>query len=347
MRVCRSHPASAARRTPVAREPACRGALAGPLVVALTGLSLLLPLAGCGKSTKPAGPARRATPAAEPSAKGQRCGAYKRPVRRGTLPPMIDEASGLVVSAADPNVLWTHNDGAEGRLYAVNAVTGKRVATLSFGLPQPPDADWEDLSAGPCGGALKGKRCLYIADIGNNERARKVVRVHRLVEPDPRKGDLRVRALETMAVRFPKRAHNSEALTVDPAGVVWILTKSKRTIRVMRAPFRAGSATWEQVAKLDGEAVLLSPKGKAVTGHGALVTGMDYDPQLGRVAVRTYKAVWEVCVGKLGVAGLAKRRWHRVSKPKEKQGESVAYGPGGLWHVSEGMAKVISFEARR
>jgi hypothetical protein len=55
------------------------------------------------------------------------------------------EASGLIVSRRDPEILWTHNDsGDTSRLFALDR-DGAALGTWSFDLP---DSDWEDLAWG-------------------------------------------------------------------------------------------------------------------------------------------------------------------------------------------------------
>lgn len=97
-------------------------------------------------------------------------------VRVGTIAhPAIRESSGIVASRRFPEVLWTHNDSGhaaelfaidrEGNLLAEFEVAGRNV-------------DWEDISIDDDGR-------LYIADIGNNSRERREIRVLVVEEPDP------------------------------------------------------------------------------------------------------------------------------------------------------------------
>ncbi len=81
--------------------------------------------------------------------------------------PEATELSGLVFSRTRPDVLWTHNDSGDvPRVFALRrdgSVLGRTQITGAEAV------DWEDIATGPApgGGAL-----LYLADIGDNARAR-------------------------------------------------------------------------------------------------------------------------------------------------------------------------------
>lgn len=137
----------------------------------------------------------------------------------------VTESSGVAVSSRRAGVLWTHNDsGDEPRLYATDSAGGDLGSVRVAGAQ---NVDWEDLGAGPCPPAAH--RCLYAADIGDNERSRDHVVIYRLAEPEPP-----LTAADTVrevpceaatALRYPDRPHDAEAVAVDPAGRVFIFTK--------------------------------------------------------------------------------------------------------------------------
>jgi hypothetical protein len=88
----------------------------------------------------------------------------------------IREGSGLVASRRHAGVFWTLSDG--GNPAALYAIT--REGDLIRAYPVAADnVDWEDL-------AVDGEGRLYVADVGNNRRDRKEIRVIRVDEPDPR-----------------------------------------------------------------------------------------------------------------------------------------------------------------
>ena len=91
----------------------------------------------------------------------------------------LQELSGLVASRHNSNVLWTHNDGPQDTVHAINT-QGQWVGWLQ--LPGAPSQDWEDIAVGP--GPEAGVDYLYIGDIGGNNDDRTVVQVFRVPEPE-------------------------------------------------------------------------------------------------------------------------------------------------------------------
>ena len=137
----------------------------------------------------------------------------------------VIESSGVAVSSRRARVLWTHNDsGDEPRLYATDSA-GDDLGSVR--LAGAENVDWEDLGAGPCPPATH--RCLYAADIGDNERSRDHVVIYRLAEPEPplaASDTLREVPCEAAtALRYPDHPHDAEAIAIDPAGRVFIFTK--------------------------------------------------------------------------------------------------------------------------
>src|SRR5229473_6552549 len=100
----------------------------------------------------------------------------------GTLhSPRVKESSGIAASRAHPGVLWTHNDsGDDAFVYATDLAGPDRGFVRIRGARA---VDWEDIALGPCLTQLGA--CLYIADTGDNEMARKSVVIYAVAEPDP------------------------------------------------------------------------------------------------------------------------------------------------------------------
>ena len=95
--------------------------------------------------------------------------------------------------------------------------------------------DWEDLAVGPC---PEGS-CLYIADIGDNNRARRQITIYRV--PEPRPDDKATAARRGMDVAYPDGAHDAEALFVTPNGQLFLVSKENaRTTALYRVPAPAG-----------------------------------------------------------------------------------------------------------
>src|SRR5262245_27529837 len=90
--------------------------------------------------------------------------------------PRIKESSGIVVSRQYPEVFWTHNDGKDQVLYAINRA-GKSLA--DFRITGAFVDDWEEI-------AIDDNRHLYIGDLGNNNLRRMQLAVYEIDEPNPR-----------------------------------------------------------------------------------------------------------------------------------------------------------------
>ena len=203
--------------------------------------------------------------------------------------PRLVETSGVTPSTRRPGVLWTHNDsGDEPRLYATDSAGDDLGSVLVAGAR---NVDWEDLGGGPCPGVAT--RCLYAADIGDNRRARRQVVIYRLPEPDPPQGagdTLRSVPLESATtLRYPDHPHDAEAVVIDPAGRVMIITKEvlgrPLVYRVppRSRPQRPGEAdTLRFVGLLDVAPNLLLLR---------VVTGAAISPDGATLAVRTYSSL--------------------------------------------------------
>ena len=100
----------------------------------------------------------------------------------GTLhSPRVKESSGIAASRAHVGVLWTHNDsGDDAYVYATDLAGADRGVVRVRGARA---VDWEDIALGPC--PTRRGTCLYIADTGDNEMARKSVVIYAVAEPDP------------------------------------------------------------------------------------------------------------------------------------------------------------------
>ena len=261
------------------------------------------------------------------------CETYGTPQTHGELPPVVNEASGLVVSSFDDQILWLHNDsGDRARVYAVRS-DGELLATVE--LAGVDAFDWEDMARGPCepGG---DSSCLYLGDVGDNDRARPSLSIHRIVEPNPNEGDRVVTEIETMAVTFADQARDCEAIVVDENAGVFLLAKE---IGGRFNVFTAQFSSQQGAVTLDHIGTATAP-----SGGPRLVTGADYASDQRRLLVRTYSAAMEYRLGgDQTLHDLADVEGVAVPARLERQGESIGYGTAGYWHVSEGTSPSIHF----
>jgi hypothetical protein len=237
-------------------------------------------------------------------------------VTAGLAPlPGVGEASGVAVSRRTPGILWSHNDSGRASLFAFDeAGNAKGIVELT---PVPID-DWEDLAAGPC---PEGS-CLYIADIGDNNRGRRGITIYRV--PEPRPDDKTTKPADAWTMTYPDRAHDAEALFAASGGQLFLVTKEDvRTTALYRVPAPSGSGIGQlqQVAQLPLDRV----------------TGAAASPDGSWVALRTNTELLFYPAADLVAGKNVQPRRFDLKPLKERQGEGVAFGPNGvIYLVGEG-----------
>ncbi|MFT4977364.1 MAG: PKD repeat protein [Myxococcota bacterium] len=122
----------------------------------------------------------------------------------------LDEASSLMASRADTDLVWSHNDsGDTARLFALGMDGRHRgIVTLDGAEAE----DWEDsaLYVDPETGATT----LFIGDIGDNNGSREAVSI--VMVPEPGDGDV-TGDWTTMTLAYPDaRALDAHTLLADP-----------------------------------------------------------------------------------------------------------------------------------
>ena len=161
--------------------------------------------------------------------------------------PELIESSGLAVSRRTPGLLWSHNDSGSAAILFALDTSGSIRARVRVPIVT---RDWEDISAARC----PSGDCLYIADIGDNGRARRQVQIYRV--PEPAAADAETPPPEVFNATYADGAHDAEALFVVDADL-FIVTKDRRGY-VYRATVPAGGSrelALRRVAQLGLEAV--------------------------------------------------------------------------------------------
>jgi hypothetical protein len=243
----------------------------------LVALGVLALLAACAPPPPP--------PAKPPVLNAACRGALVASVPGSIASPDVRELSGIGASRRADGVWWAHNDsGDSARVFAVGS-DGRDLG--QFALAGASAVDWEDLAVGP--GPVGGTSYLYVADIGDNAKARPSVRVYRVAEPvvaasattpPPPQTLSGVAALELV---YPDGPHDAEALLVDPvSGELIVVTKELGgTAQVFRAPANLAG----------GSSTTLTQVATVALGFGRPVTAADVTPAGDVVALRTYSTV--------------------------------------------------------
>ncbi len=145
------------------------------------------------------------------------------PAARGGLAnPKLTETSGIIASGTMPDVIYAHNDsGDSSRFFAVS----RSGADLGiFKVEGAQNIDWEDMDRGPC----PAGSCLYIADIGDNERERLAYTLYRMSEPTAIQPGEQPIAADRIVFTYPDGPHDAEVLLVHPiTGELTIVSKVK------------------------------------------------------------------------------------------------------------------------
>ena len=226
--------------------------------------------------------------------------------------PGLLEASGAALSRRTPGVIWSLNDSGQPIVHAVDASGAARGRVR---IPNATVDDWEDISIAPCAGGS----CLYIADIGDNNRARRAITIYRVAEPQPQ--DALSAPADVFTAVYPDGAHDAEALFIAGEDLFILTKEATAALYRFPQPLKPG-------AKVTLERVGALPL-RAVTDAETSVDGA-------WVAVRTNDALALYRTADL-TRGKANGITTSLRPLKEAQGEGVALDAGGLVYlVGEG-----------
>jgi hypothetical protein len=250
----------------------------------------------------------------------------------GVVPDELSESSGLAVSRTQPGVLWSHNDSGDGpNLYAID-LSGRLLAVIP--VAGAAAEDWEDMSSGPCPADMAtqltgtAQSCLYLADIGDNNRRREELTVYVLVEPKLPSTGAKAPTVtaRSFRYRYPDGPDDAEAFAVAPEGDVTIVSKG-----------RSGSIDFfgipaASVSRALGSGELLTAERGGNSGItpnaeiSRLVTSAAVSRDGTTLAVRTYNEVF--FYGAVEEQGGT--HWRDLKRPcflgdAEPQGEAIDY----------------------
>lgn len=149
---------------------------------------------------------------------------------KGQIEKRLEEASGLAASFQNPGCLWSINDSdnpAEIFLIDSSAKT-KLVCTLQ-GIK---NRDWEDIAIG--NGPKKGKKYVYVAEIGDNNAKYDFKYLYRFEEPSLKDGaEQTITNIETLILKLPDGKRDTEALMIDPStNDLYIISKREEKVRM-------------------------------------------------------------------------------------------------------------------
>lgn len=156
-------------------------------------------------------------------AEARLCRNWSSPESVGQLDSgLLPEASGLAVSAQFSNRLYHVNDRGNKPAIIVTDEQGQTIEQVGIKGFTPEDS--EELALGPCGQAT----CLFIGDIGDNDRSRSSVTVAWLREVQNWGSSAQIQG--RIQLQYPEGPQNAEAMVVHPeTGDLFIFTKGMET----------------------------------------------------------------------------------------------------------------------
>lgn len=193
-----------------------------------------------------------------------------------------NESSGLAAGRANPGVFYTHDDGGDPSLFLFS-LDGSFLGEQR--VDGATNRNWEDVAGGPCPAGVAAEHCLWIGDIGDNEETRESVIVYVIPESEGH-----TETAVSCALRYPEgKARDAEALFVDPAGTLRVVSKEDdgeaKVFRldsprcdgtvetlVLEHELQLGSAVTGAAMRADGEAVVF----RSLT-HGWMWVGCEVD----------------------------------------------------------------------
>jgi len=247
----------------------------------------------------------------------------------------LDEASGLAASRINPGILWTHNDGDDGKIYALD-LYGNIVAEYKIKGAKP--NDWEDMSIGP--GPEDGKYYLYIGDFGDNVSIRNTKHIIRIPEPKipdtKKKYKGKISDYDKISFTYANGNRDAETILIDPIDKsIYIVTKRERRVFLYQLKYpQRTDKTYE-----------LSPVTQlhiGNTGFGRMITGGDISPNGLDILIKDY---YQIFFFKREPDDTIKDALLQtpITLPykKELQGEAICWDLAGLsyYTLSEWVAK--------
>ncbi len=252
--------------------------------------------------------------------------------------PELREASGIVASRRNPGLLWVHNDGGHGLLYAIDE-HAQLVET--FRLTGVQMTDWEDIAVGP--GPDAGVAYLYVGDIGDNNDDRVSAAVYRVPEPVVTPSLASVTTSLPGAVALPftyaDKAHNAETLLLDPATAdLYVVTKRGKHPSGVYADPAPQSTTTMDLAEVDELAF-----GTGMLAGSNRATGGDISPDGQSILLRTYSNAFLWKRAGRSVAATLAGDPCPVALAQEPQGEGIGFSADGksYFSISEGISPTL------
>ncbi|HRO48089.1 hypothetical protein [Agriterribacter sp.] len=248
-----------------------------------------------------------------------------------------NETSGLAASSVNKGLLYIHNDSGDISRFFLISEGGTLKAVYTFKanpLAKHGVTDCEDMAAGT---GPKGKRYVYIGDIGDNNAKRKYITIYRVREPKlkPSAGVFAgTTGADPLYLKYPDGARDAETLMIDPVEkLFYIISKREDSVSVYTTPLffkRGDTVTLVKKATLFFEG----------SNSGKWICGGDISGDGSRVLVKNYlKVYYWKRKGKEPVWQLLMTPPREMPYKTEQQGEAIGFATNGkgYYTISEGI----------
>lgn len=239
------------------------------------------------------------------------------------------EASGIVISIANPGHVWSHEDkNNTNEIFLLDIETGETVA--SYELEGIFNRDWEDIEIGP--GPVEGVNYIYLGEVGDNDRVYNAYEIYRFEEPvfnESHRGQKNpiTTEIDTIEFRYPDGLkHDVETLLLDPwTKDLFLVTKRSFFSIIYVLPYPQNTEERMQPIRV-GE----FPFTRAVGGNVSL-DGTE-------MLIKTYDHImfWDRNEQESMVDMFTKTPQLAPYNPTEPQGEAICFDQaGGYYTLSE------------
>jgi hypothetical protein len=232
---------------------------------------------------------------------------------------IIDEASGLADSYANPGFLWVNEDSQ--RPTAIHLLERNGQYRKKIFIKNVTNRDWEEIALAD--GPTAGRKYLYIAETGDNDQVYAEYSFYRFEEPMASVDT--IFQADVIRFKYPDGSHDSEAFFVDPATKdIYVITKREAKSRIYKIAFpqsTTGLNTASFVVELPYN----------------MVTAASYSSQ-GELIVKNYSEVYYYKRGAgQSVADMFYPGITKLTYAPEPQGEAVAFAAdnSGYFTISE------------
>jgi len=187
------------------------------------------------------------------------------PVSKPIIPGILDEASGIADSKANPGYIWVQQDSGNPNDIALLSQDGSFLKNIN--IKTSINRDWEDMVI--ANGPLTGANYIYLADIGDNSLAFTEYFIYRFGEPGAAT-DV-VSDCDKINFKYPDGSHNAEAILVDNnTKDIYIITKQDTPSKIYKLPYPQNTSSLNTaifcgtLSFNDVTAAAFSPDGKAI-----------------------------------------------------------------------------------